>query len=145
MASNADPYQLLRVLEEVAREHASTVRALNKVINRLRHDLGDEDLQLIALRYIRRLRSLRTKLLDSLGEAVILDNVDDITRENIATLSEYMVIVGAVYERDLLRKTVLLAKRGARILNGHLGDIEADMEQLERLVSRLEDIVQRYY
>jgi len=140
-----DPYKLLRTLEDVADKHARAVKSLNRALVRLRRDLDDEELQTLVLNYIRKLRILRRRLARSLDGAVNLDSVAAEVRDNIATLSEYMIIVGAEYERDLLNKALILAKRGARLLEESKEAIEDDLRQIDELIEKLQDIVDRYY
>jgi len=141
----ADPYKLLRALEDVTDLHARTVRRLNRVLNRLRKDVEDQELQMLALNYIRRLRVLRNRLEKSLGDEVDLDNVEEEVRYNIATLSEYMVIVGTVYEKELLKKALYLARKGARLLTENVALMREDLDSIERLVEKLQRIVDKYY
>jgi hypothetical protein len=140
-----DPYNLLRVLEDVTRDQASTVRSLERILSRLRSDLYDEDLQQAALTHLRRLRLLRTRLEKALEGSVEFGNVDKQVLDSVATLSEYMIIVGFELERKVLERARLLARRGARLLNTVAGDIERDLEQLERVSEKLQEIVDRYY
>ncbi len=143
--AQADPYKLLRTLEDVTDLHARTVRKLNKVLNKLRKDIEDQELQMLALNYIRRLRVLRNRLEKSLGGEVDLDNVEEEVRYNIATLSEYMVIVGTVYEKELLKKALYLARKGAQLLTENVALMKEDLDNIERLVEKLQRIVDRYY
>ena len=121
------------------------MKSLNRALVRLRRDLDDEELQTLVLNYIRKLRILRRRLARSLDGAVNLDSVAAEVRDNIATLSEYMIIVGAEYERDLLNKALILAKRGARLLEESKEAIEDDLRQIDELIEKLQDIVDRYY
>jgi hypothetical protein len=141
----ADPYKLLRTLEDVTDTHARTVRRLNRVLNKLRKDIEDEELQILALNYLRRLRVLRTRLVKALGDKVDLDNVEKEVRDNIATLSEYMIIVGTVYERELIQKAIYLARKGARLLTENIAVMKEDLASIDKLVEKLQDIVDRYY
>ncbi len=143
--AQADPYKLLRTLEDVTDLHARTVRKLNRVLNKLRKDIEDQELQMLALNYIRRLRVLRNRLEKSLGDEVDLDNVEEEVRYNIATLSEYMVIVGTVYEKELLKKALYLARKGAQLLTENVALMKEDLDNIERLVEKLQRIVDRYY
>ncbi|KSW11785.1 hypothetical protein CF15_02965 [Pyrodictium occultum] len=145
MAEAVDPYKLLRTLEDVADRHAKIVRSLNRALSRLRRDTGDEELQALVLTYLRRLRVLRQRLENSLQGPVNLDSVASEVRDNIATLSEYMIIVGMEYERDLLNKALLLAKRGARLIEESRELIEEDLNKIEELASKLQVIVDKYY
>jgi phosphate uptake regulator len=143
--ANVDAYKLLRVLEEVSDRHARTVRALDRVLNRLRRDIENEELQMMAKTYLRRLRVLRQRLERSLQGEIEFDSVDEVVRDNVATLSEYMIIVGYVYEEDVLRKVRILAKRGAHMLQDEQELIQNDIEQLSRITSKLQEIVDKYY
>lgn len=143
--AQADPYKLLRTLEDVTDLHARTVRKLNRVLNKLRKDIEDQELQMLALNYIRRLRVLRNRLEKSLGDEVDLDNVEEEVRYNIATLSEYMVIVGTVYEKELLKKALYLARKGAQLLTENVALMKEDLVNIERLVEKLQRIVDKYY
>ncbi len=142
---SVDAYRLLRTLEDVSDRHARTVRALDRMLNRLRKDIENEELQTAVKTYIRRLRVLRQRLERALEGSIDFSEVDEVVRENVATLSEYMIIVGFIYEEEVLRKARILAKRGARILEEEYERINDDMEQLARISSRLQEIVDKYY
>ncbi len=143
--ARADPYKLLRTLEDVTDLHARTVKRLNRVLNRLRKDIDDQELQMLALNYIRKLRVLRTRLEKALDGEVNLDYVEEEVRYNIATLSEYMVIVGAVYERELLQKALYLARKGAQLLTENTALMKNDLNKIDELVEKLQKIVDKYY
>lgn len=143
--TRADPYKLLRTLEDVTDLHARTVKRLNRVLNRLRKDIDDQELQMLALNYIRKLRVLRTRLEKALDGEVNLDYVEEEVRYNIATLSEYMVIVGAVYERELLQKALYLARKGAQLLTENTALMKNDLNKIDELVEKLQKIVDKYY
>ncbi len=146
--SGPDPLKLLRVLEDVSEKHAKTLRALERTLRRLRRDPENEALQSLALTYIKRLRVLRRRVerqLGSEGFEAEFGEVDPEVARNVATLSEYMIIVGLLYEEELLRKAVILARRGARLLAEELSNIEADIEAIGRLSQRFQRIVDRHY
>jgi len=89
---------------------------------------------------------LRRRLLRALGEQTpSMEGVVDEVVRNIATLSEYMVIVGYVYEEELLRKALALSRRVSGPLASETENIEADLEEVSSLVKRFQDIVDRYY
>ncbi len=140
---SVDPYKLLRLLEDLTDKHARTVRALDRVLNRLRKDIENEELQSMALTYLRRLRVLRRRLLRALEGSIDFDYAEEEVRTNVATLSEYMIIVGYVYEEEVLRKMRILAKRGAVMLQGE--SFEDDVEQISRISEKLQEIVDKYY
>ena len=140
---SVDPYKLLRLLEDLTDKHARTVRALDRVLNRLRRDIENEELQSMALTYLRRLRVLRRRLLRALEGSIDFDYAEEEVRTNVATLSEYMIIVGYVYEEEVLRKMRILAKRGAVMLQGE--SFEDDVEQISRISEKLQEIVDKYY
>lgn len=142
---SVDAYRLLRILEDVSDKHARTVRSLERVLNRLRKDVTNEELQLMARNYLRRLRVLRQRLERNLNGIIDFSDVDKEVRDNVATLSEYMIIVGYLYEEDVLRKARILAKRGASILAEEVDLLEDDLEQVARIVERLQEIVDKYY
>ena len=142
---SVDAYRLLRILEDVSDKHARTVRSLERVLNRLRKDVTNEELQLMARNYLRRLRVLRQRLERNLNGIIDFSDVDKEVRDNVATLSEYMIIVGYLYEEDVLRKARILAKRGASILAEEVDLLEDDLEQVSRIVERLQEIVDKYY
>jgi len=140
-----DPYRLLRLLEETTERHARTVKSLERVLNRLRRDIDNEELQLLVRNYLRRLRVMRRRIERSLEGSIDFEGVDGIVVENIATLSEYMLIVGYVYEEEVLRKARILAKRGARLLQEEYDQLADDMDQLARVSEKLQKIVDKYY
>ncbi len=143
-----DPFKLLRVLEDVSETHAKTLRALERTLNRLRRDPGDEALQSLALTYIKRLRVLRRRIERQLGDEGMeaeFGDVDPEVARNVATLSEYMIIVGFLYEEELLRKALILARRGARLLAEEAANIEADLDMISRLSERFQRIVDAHY
>ncbi len=145
MEERVDPYNLLRVLEDVTRDQASVVKSLERILVRLRNDPHDEDLQQVALTYLKRLRVLRNRLERALSGAIDFSGVDDQVVYNVATLSEYMLIVGYELERKVLERARLLARRGARLLETMAEDLERDLEQVERVSEKLQTIVDRYY
>jgi len=140
-----DPYKLLRVLEDVATRHAKTVRSLNRALVRLHKNPYDEELQSLVLTYIKRLRALRARLWGVLNGAVRLEDVASEIRDNIATLSEYMIIVGAEYEKDALKKAMYLSRRGVQMLKNEYDNLVEDVRQIEQLVAKLQEIVDKYY
>jgi hypothetical protein len=140
-----DPYKLLRVLEDVATRHAKTVKSLNRALVRLRKNPYDEELQSLVLTYIKRLRALRARLWGALNGAVRLEDVAPEIRDNIATLSEYMIIVGAEYEKDVLKKAMYLSRRGVQMLESEYDNLVEDVKQVEQLVAKLQEIVDKYY
>jgi len=142
---SVDAYRLLRVLEEVSEKHAKTVRALERILNRIRKDMGNEELQLMARTYLKRLRVLRRRLERALEGDVDFSDVDEVVRENTATLSEYMLIVGFLYEKEVLKKASLLARRGATLLVEEQDLIDSDVKQLEKISNKLQEIVDKYY
>ncbi len=143
MEQAVDPYKLLRLLEDLTDKHARTVRALDRVLNRLRKDIGNEELQSMALTYLRRLRVMRRRLLRALEGSIDFDYAEEEVRTNVATLSEYMIIVGYVYEEEVLRKMRILAKRGAVMLQGE--NFDDDVEQIGVISEKLQKIVDKYY
>ncbi len=143
MTERIDPYHLLRVLEDVTRDQANIVKSLERMLTRLRGDIYDEDLQHTILTYLRRLRLLRSRLERALEGEAVFEGAEGTVVDNVATLSEYMLIVGFELERKVLERARLLAKRGARLLS--IEDIERDLEQLERVSAKLQEIVDRYY
>jgi hypothetical protein len=144
-AGAVDAYRLLRVLEDVSDRHAKTVRALERVLRRLRKDIGNEELQSLARTYLKRLRVLRRRLERELEGSIDFSEVDAEVRDNVATLSEYMIIVGYVYEEDVLRKARLLARRGAQLLAEEEENIDNDLDQMNRIIEKLQEIVDKYY
>ncbi len=132
-------------MEDISDRHAKTLRAFERTLRRLRKDIGNEELQVLAKTYLRKLRVLRGRLERELGDEVVLDSVEPEVRDNIATLSEYMIIVGYLYEEELLRKARILARRGASLLEEEEPLIEKDLRQLEELTEKLQRIVDRYY
>jgi hypothetical protein len=140
-----DPYKLLRVLEDVATRHAKTVKSLNRALVRLRKNPYDEELQSLVLTYIKRLRTLRARLWGVLNGAIRLEDVAPEIRDNIATLSEYMIIVGAEYEKDILKKAMYLGRHGAQMLENERENLVEDVKQLEQIVAKLQEIVDKYY
>ena len=140
-----DPYALLRVLEDVSRDQASIVKSLERILTRLRSDIYDEDLQQAALTYLKRLRVLRNRLERALDGTIDFEGADSQVVYNVATLSEYMLIVGYELERKVLERARLLARRGARLLGAVTEEFERDLEQLERVAAKLQEIVDRYY
>ena len=142
----ADPFTLLRVLEDVTDKHARTLRSFERALRRLRRDPGSEELQGLVLTYLRRLRVLRRRLARALGEdEPVIEGVDAEVVKNIATLSEYMVIVGYMYEEELLRKALILARRVSGPLANEAENIEDDLEEVGALVERFQRIVDKYY
>ncbi len=140
-----DPYKLLRVLEDVATRHAKTVRSLSRALSRLHKNPYDEELQSLVMTYLKRLRVLRARLQGVLNGAIKLEDVAPEIRDNIATLSEYMIIVGAEYEREVLRKAMYLSRKGAHLLEREYENLREDVKQVDSIVSKLQEIVDKYY
>jgi len=142
-SGSVDPYRLLRLLEDLTDKHARTVRALDRVLSRLRKDIENQELQSLALTYLRRLRVMRRRLLRALEGSIDFDYAEEEVRSNVATLSEYMIIVGYIYEEEVLRKMRILAKRGAVMLQGE--NFDEDVEQIVVISKKLQKIVDKYY
>jgi len=141
-----DPYHLLRVLEDVSNEHAEVVRALEKALRRLDIDSSDEGLKALVARYLRRLRILRKRVESALASgAVNLADVEQEVRSNIATLSEYMIIVGYAYEEEVIKKAINLAERAPALLPGEAERLRSDLRAIRRLSETFQEIVASYY
>ena len=143
--SEVDPYKLLRLLEDFTDTHARTVRALNRTLNRLRRDIYNEELQSLAFTYLKRLRVLRKRLWSFMEGRIILNNVEAEIRDAISTLSEYVVIVGSIYEEEVLKKALILARKGATLLMSDVRNIEKDLDDLHELTRKFQEIVDKYY
>jgi hypothetical protein len=115
MSGRIDPYNLLRVLEDVARDQASIVRSLERMLTRLRGDVYDENLQQTILTYLRRLRLLRSRLERALAGEARFEGVEESIVSSVATLSEYMILVGFELERKVLERAMLFARRSHRV------------------------------
>lgn len=143
--SVVDPYKLLRVLEDVADRHARALQSLDKVLERLEKDPYNEPLQSLAMTYIKRLRVLRRRMESALDGELRLDNIEKEVVDNIATLSEYMIIVGYMYEEDVLRRALNVVGKGAELIGEDSENIREDLESIRRLSEKLQGIVDSYY
>ena len=76
---------------------------------------------------------------------IILDNVEAEVRDAISTLSEYVVIVGSIYEEEVLKKALILARKGATLLMSDVRNIEKDLDDLHELTRKFQEIVDKYY
>ncbi len=145
-----DAAEMLEVLEEVTHGHVRLIQSLRSTLVKIRRDPLDEALQQSLLAGLRRLRVMRRRVarffggLDAEVEEVELRGAKELV-DNVATLSEYMLLVAIPAEREVLRRTLLLAKRGAEVLARHAEDVKRDLEELERLSRLLERIVEKYY
>ncbi len=145
-----DAADMLETLEDVTQSHYRLIQSLRSALVRVRRDTSDVDMQRSVLAGLRRLRVLRKRVASYFGGfleedvEVELEGAKEVV-ENVATLSEYMLIVAIPAEEEVLKRTLLLAKRGAELLEKHRGDIEEDLEQLRRLSRLLERIVEKYY
>ncbi len=137
-------YSLLRVLSETSEEHAKTIKRLGTLLKRLSKDIANDNLQLKVMSYIKRLRLLRSRIRRALDANPDINSVDNVSRENIATLSEYMILVGFTLERDMLNTALRLARKGARILEAHLNDITKDVDEVNDLSNRLERLISNF-
>ncbi|AEM39563.1 hypothetical protein Pyrfu_1707 [Pyrolobus fumarii 1A] len=147
-----DAAEFLDTLENVTQSHVRLIQSLRSSLVRVRRDTTDIEMQRSVLAGLRRLRVLRKRIADHLGGLKVDAESLDIELvgpqeliENVATLSEYMLIVGIPAEEEVLKRTLLLARRGAELLNQHAGDIQEDIEQLKKLSKLLEIIVEKYY
>ncbi len=140
-----DPYKLLRVLEDVADRHARTLQSLDKALERLEKDPYNESLQSLVMTYIKRLRVLRKRMESALDGELRLENIESEVVDNIATLSEYMIIVGYMYEEDVLRRALNVAGKGAELIGEDSENIREDLESIRRLSEKLQGIVDNYY
>ena len=145
-----DAADMLETLEDVTQSHYRLIQSLRSTLVRVKRDMADVEMQRSLLAGLRRLRVLRKRVASHFGGFideevdVELEGAKEVV-ENVATLSEYMLIVAIPAEEEVLRRTLLLAKRGAELLEKHRLDIEQDIEQLKRLSRLLEAIVDKYY
>lgn len=140
-----DPYKLLRILEDVTDRHARTIQSLDKALERLERDPYNESLQSLVMTYLKRLRVLRKRMEAALDGEVRLEGIESEVVDNIATLSEYMIIVGYMYEEDVLRRALAVAGKGAELIGEDEENIREDLESVRRLSERLQSIVDNYY
>ncbi len=145
-----DAADMLETLEDVTQSHYRLIQSLRSALVRVRRDMSDVDMQRSVLAGLRRLRVLRKRVASHFGGfleedvEVELEGAEEVVG-NVATLSEYMLIVAIPAEEEVLKRALLLAKRGAELLEKHRADIEEDLEQLRRLSRLLERIVEKYY
>ena len=145
-----DAAEMLEALEDISHAHTRLIRSLRSTLVRVRRDMVDEALQQSVLAGIRRLRVMRNRLarffggIDAEVDEVELKGSKELI-ENVATLSEFMLIVAIPAEEEVLKRTLLLAKRGAELLSKHSDDLRRDLEQLKKLSRLLELIVEKYY
>ena len=145
-----DAADMLETLEEITHSHVRLIQSLRSTLVKIRRDTADEALQQSLLAGLRRLRVMRRRIarffggFDAEPEEVELVGAEEIVR-NVATLSEYMLLVAIPAEEEVLRRTLLLAKRGAELLAKRESEVREDLEQLRRLSRLLELIVEKYY
>ena len=137
-----EAYNLLKTLSEASEEHAKIVRRLGVLLKRLNKDVNNESIQLQVLRNIKRLRLIRSRIRRALSSAISLDSIDSESRNNIRTLSEYMLLVGFILEKDMLSTAIRVAKKGAKLLETHIGDLNKDLDELEEVVKGLEQVLE---
>ncbi len=141
MSEAAGAYNLLKVLSDVSEDHARVIRSLGKTLNRLSKDIENDQLQARVLAHIRKLRLLRSRLRRALDDGPRIDAVEGEARENILTLTEYMLLVGFHLERDMLKRALKLASKGARLIEAQRRQIEEDLEEIERLSSAFQELL----
>ncbi len=145
-----DAAEMLEALEDISHAHTRLIRSLRSTLVRVKRDMVDEGLQQSVLAGLRRLRVMRNRLarffggIDAEVDEVELKGSKELV-ENVATLSEFMLIVAIPAEEEVLKRTLLLAKRGAGLLAKHSDTIRQDLEQLRKLSRLLELIVEKYY
>ena len=145
-----DAAEMLEALEDISHAHTRLIRSLRSTLVRVKRDMVDEGLQQSVLAGLRRLRVMRNRLarffggIDAEVDEVELKGSRELV-ENVATLSEFMLIVAIPAEEEVLKRTLLLAKRGAEVLARHSDTIRQDLEQLRKLSRLLELIVEKYY
>ena len=145
-----DAAEMLEALEDISHAHTRLIRSLRSTLVRVKRDMVDEGLQQSVLAGLRRLRVMRNRLarffggIDAEVDEVELKGSKELV-ENVATLSEFMLIVAIPAEEEVLKRTLLLAKRGAGLLAKHSDAIRQDLEQLRKLSRLLELIVEKYY
>ena len=145
-----DAAEMLEVLEDVTHAHTRLIRSLRSALVRVKRDTVNEEMQRSVLAGLRRLRVMRNRLarffggIDAEPGEVVLRGSDALI-ENVATLSEFMLIVALPAEEEVLKRALLLAKRGAELLAKHSDAIREDLEQVKKLSRLLERIVEKYY
>ena len=147
-----DARDYLDTLEAVAESHARLIQSLRTALVRVKRDYADFEMQRSILAGLRRLRVLRKRVAEHLGGLqanpeeidVVLEGPEQLI-EHAATLSEYMLIVAIPAEEEVLKRVLLLAKRGAEELKKVEELIREDLEQLRRLSKLLEIVVDKYY
>ncbi len=147
-----DARDYLETLETITESHARLIQSLRSALVRIRRDTADVELQRSVLAGLRRLRVLRRRVIEHLGGVdVNPDDVDIVLEgpeqvvEHAATLSEYMLIVAIPAEEEVLKRVLLLARRGAEELRNVEEVIKEDIELLKRLSRLLEIVVEKYY
>lgn len=135
---------LLKMLEEVSHDHAKILRSLGKSLARLRSDPSNDEIQLLVLSYVRRLRAIRTRLSNILSSNIAI-RIEDNDYLNIAsdleTLAEYFILVGLELEKDLLRIAKYMSKRGALLIKDETNEIEKDLQQVDELKRSLQSLI----
>jgi len=147
-----DARDYLDTLETVTESHARLIQSLRAALVRVRRDYADVEMQRSILAGLRRLRILRKRVAEHLGGLemspegidIVLEGPEQVI-EHAATLSEYMLIVAIPAEEEVLKRVLLLARRGAEELKRVEELIREDLEQLRRLSKLLEVVVDKYY
>ncbi|MET1129196.1 MAG: hypothetical protein ABWW70_07760 [Thermoproteota archaeon] len=138
-------YRIFETIEELAVEHAKIFDQLESELNELRKNPKNENLYNNILRRTKKLRAIRARLKRALRK---LNDVSSANHEakvlqDIATLSEYMVIVGFYQERALLEELAEMSREAN--LPHHQTMFEEDLRELDDLTRMLETIIDKYY
>ncbi len=137
---------IMDIFQRNSHEHAEILKNLERVVEEIALNPDNEELQQMIIHNLNKLAKLRSEILEA-GRELLDRGIDpelDRLIFTIGTLSEYMVIVGLEYEKDLLdRITSVLGDRAEH--TGIRQRIERELLSISELRKVLEVLVERYY
>ncbi len=143
-----DYYKFASVLDEVGQKQGKLLEELHRLVQYMKAEnnpIIDKRIE-SNLRKLRVLRS-RIKRLILNPKSVELDKLDEHTRDSIAVLSEYMLIVGYLQEKMLINEiiTILDSRKNRDEYIDLISKLYSDLEEIESIEKTLKIIVDRYY
>ncbi len=124
-------YALMRVFEEAVEEHVRISRKLKKSLIRLKRSKGDEEVKRKVRNDIMRLNDIRRRILFVLGKVKEGKVQDDLVASSLLTLMEFFEEVGVNDEEVILRRALLLSRRGS--LDLPEGEVKEGLQQLKKV------------
>ncbi|GEM_PF-3131855 len=143
-----DYYKFASVLDEVGQKQGKLLEELQKLIQFMKNE-NNPAIDRRVESNLRRLRVLRARVkrIISNPKSIELDGLDEYTRDSIAVLSEYMLIVGYLQEKMLINELIsILNSRDDK--DEHIDIVNrlySDLEEIESIEKTLKIIVNKYY